>query len=145
MKMEIGSELAKAWEEAIQARQEYRAQKKRAEDLYEKLKNLIYCDLIGLTEIIVPIKWECKSRHHKHYLALNGLYICYEGESGIGYCWGVDPITSLKLILNYAKDLVEAARRFRENEKAKTKEISDFLDFVEETFKPVLIAASLKK
>jgi hypothetical protein len=137
-------ELYQIFKEAVAARNEYLNQKTRAHNLYTKLQKLFHCYSIAFGEIAVPVKFSC-TYHQEHFVVLSGLGVCYRDGDRFLDCYNIDETTKLRLILQHADELAEAARTFSEKEKAKADKIKEFLDFVEEAFKAVMIAASLKE
>jgi len=137
-------ELYQAFREAAAARNEYLDQKERAHNLYTKLQKLFHCYSIAFGEIAVPAKFSC-TYHQEHFIVLSGLGVCYRDDNRFLDCYNIDETTKLRLILQHANELIEAAKNFSATEKAKAQKIKEFLDFVEEAFKAVMIAASLKK
>jgi hypothetical protein len=137
-------ELYQAFKEAVVARNEYSDQKERAYNLYTKLQKLFHCYSIASGEIAVPVKFSC-TYHQEHFIVLSGLGVCYRDDNRFVDCYNIDEATKLRLIVQHANELIEAAKKFSATEKAKSEKIKEFLDFVEEAFKAVMIAASLKE
>lgn len=145
------TDASMAFEEAIEARERYLAQRERAARVLEAVKSIFKCPKLGRYEILVPVEFTCdRDDHAKHAIAVNGLELIHQHPNGswdYGEHSGLenDPVTHLSLIFDNLGGVVEACRRFREREGARVERVKEFLDEIENGLAPILIAKGLKK
>jgi hypothetical protein len=139
--------LSEAFEDSIEARRKFQQQEKRAQKILEAMRRIFTCSSIWRYEIMVPVELDCTHQDHtQHALTLNGLEIVHKHKDGSWDCGedSVDAVSLLKLISEKASELIHAAKMFQSKESAKTKEVKDFLDTVENALSPIIIAEKLK-
>jgi hypothetical protein len=141
--------LSEALEDSIEARRKFRQQEERAQKILEAMRRIFSCGSIGRYEIMVPVELDCTHQDHaQHALTLNGLEIVHRHAKDGNWDYGEDKmddaVSVLKLISEKASELVHAAKMFQNKESAKTKEVKDFLDTVEDALQPIIVAEKLK-
>jgi hypothetical protein len=142
------AKLSAELENSVDARETYKGQMERANRILDAMRKIFSTNIIADSEIKVPITIECHNdRHTEHALSLNRLMILHRHKDG-AWDYGEDDLHSihvLKIIVEKADELIAAAKAFQVKETAKTKEVKEFLDIVEEALQPILVAEKLKE